>query len=172
MVLLNVGNHANNNDPPDVVDEQTNDVAAAIHNIADNNDQGINVDTAPVRNTADSRDNNEQLNDAVNNDCREVADGQLIEAVVGNGNIETHYAAIGNDGTTFTINYLNDQLELRDERIRELEKDITKDAITNKQFEKLIEVRASEGHASGPAFCRADGSIAPMAEYDDVLHNF
>jgi hypothetical protein len=52
-----------------------------------------------------------------------VADG-LIEAVVGNGNIETHYAAISNDGTTFTINYLNDQLELGDKRIRELEANI------------------------------------------------
>ncbi len=44
--------------------------------------------------------------------------------MVGNGNIETHYAAIHNDGTTLTaptINYLNDQLELRDKRIRELE---------------------------------------------------
>ncbi len=93
----NVGNHANNNDPPDVVDDQSNDAAAPICTIADNidnNDRGINVDTTPVRNTADSRDNNEQLNDVVNNDCREVADGQLIKAVVGNGNIETHYAAI------------------------------------------------------------------------------
>jgi hypothetical protein len=53
-----------------------------------------------------------------------VADGQLIEAVVGNGNIETHYAPIHNDGTTLkapTINYLNDQLELRDRRMRDLE---------------------------------------------------
>jgi hypothetical protein len=60
----------------------------------------------------------------VNNDHREVADGQLIEAVVGNGNIEIHYAAIHNDGTTLrvpTINYLNDQLELRDRRMRDLE---------------------------------------------------
>ncbi len=31
------------------------------------------------------------------------------------------FHTICNDGTTFTINYLNDQLELRDERIRELE---------------------------------------------------
>ncbi len=119
----NIGNHANNNYPPDVVDDQSNDAAAPICTIADidNNDRGINVDTAPVRYTADSRDNYEQLNDAVNNDRCEVADGQLIEAVVGNGNIETHYAAIGNEGTPFTINYLNDQLELRDKRIRELE---------------------------------------------------
>ena len=104
----NVGNHANNNNPPDVVDDQSNDAAAPVCTIADNidnNDLGINVDTAPVRNTANSTDNNEQLNDAVSNDCCEVADGQLINAVVGNGNIETHYAAIGNDGTTFTINY-------------------------------------------------------------------
>jgi len=104
----NVDNHANNNDPPNVVDEQTNIAAGLIHNITDNNDQGINDDTAPVRNTANSRDNNEQLNDAVNNDRCEVADGQLIEAVVGNG-------------TTFTINYLNNQLEIGDERIKELE---------------------------------------------------
>jgi hypothetical protein len=113
----NVGNHANNNNPPDVVDDQSNDAAAPVCTIADNinnNDLGINVDTAPVHNTADSRDNNEQLIDAVNNDRHEVADGQLIEAVVGNGNIETH----GNDGTTFAVNYLNNQLELRDERIR------------------------------------------------------
>jgi hypothetical protein len=68
-----------------VVDEQSNDAAAPIHNIADNNDQGINVDTAPVHNITNSIVNNEQLNDAVNNDHREVADGQLIEAVVGNG---------------------------------------------------------------------------------------
>ncbi len=64
----NVGNHANNNDPPDVVDEQSNDADAPICNIADsidNNDQQINVDAAPVRNIADSIDNNEQLNDAV-----------------------------------------------------------------------------------------------------------
>jgi hypothetical protein len=88
----NVGNHANNNDPPNVVDEQSNDAAAPIRNIADsidNNDQRINVEAALVRNITDSIDNNEQLNDWVNNDHREVADGQLIEAVVGNGNIET-----------------------------------------------------------------------------------
>ncbi len=30
----NVGNHANNNDPPDVVDEQSNDAAGPIRNIA------------------------------------------------------------------------------------------------------------------------------------------
>jgi hypothetical protein len=72
-------------------------------------------------------DNNEQLTDAVNNDHREVGDGELIEAVVGNGNIETHYAAIHNNGTTLmgpTINYLNVQQELRDKRIRELESKI------------------------------------------------
>ncbi len=56
-----------------------------------------------------------------------MGDGQLIEAVVGNGNIETHYAAIHNDGTTLTaptINYLNDQLELRDRRMCDLEANI------------------------------------------------
>jgi hypothetical protein len=41
MLSLIVDNHANNNDPPDVVDEQSNDAAAPIHNIADNNDQGL-----------------------------------------------------------------------------------------------------------------------------------
>jgi hypothetical protein len=53
-----------------------------------------------------------------------VADGQLIEAVVGNGNIETHYATIHKDRTTLTapiIKYLNDQLELRDRRMCDLE---------------------------------------------------
>ncbi len=70
----NVDNHANNNDPPNVVDEQTDNAAAPNHNIADNNYQGINVDTTPVRNTANSTDNNEQLNNAVNNDRCEVAD--------------------------------------------------------------------------------------------------
>jgi len=39
-------------------------------------------------------------------------------------------------------------------------------------IEKLTEVRASESHTSGPAFGRADGSIALMADYDDVLHTF
>ncbi len=89
---------------------------------------------APVRNIADSMDNNEQLSDAapvenisnhaINNDPHDVADGQLIDAVVGNGNNETHYVAIHNDGTTLmapTIKYLNDQLELRDRRMRDLE---------------------------------------------------
>ena len=110
----NVANHANNNDPPYVADEQSNDAAAPIRKIVDsidNNDQGINVDAAPVCNIANSMDNNEQLNDADNNDHCEVADGQLIEAVVGNGNIETHYTAIHNNGTSLmapTINYLND----------------------------------------------------------------
>jgi hypothetical protein len=72
-------------------------------------------------------DNNEWLIDAVKNDHREVADGQLVEAVVGNGNIETHCVAIHNNGTTLTaptINYLNDQLELRDRRMRDLEANI------------------------------------------------
>ncbi len=57
--VKNVGNHANNNDPPDVVDKQSNDAAAPIRNIADsidNNDQQINVEAAPVRNIADSMD--------------------------------------------------------------------------------------------------------------------
>jgi hypothetical protein len=62
-------------------------------------------------------DNNKQLNDvapvenvsnhAINNDRCEVADGQLIEAVVGNGNIETHYVAIRNNGTTYTAPPIN-----------------------------------------------------------------
>ena len=39
-------------------------------------------------------------------------------------------------------------------------------------IEKLIEVQESEGHIAGPAFGRPDGSIAPMAEYDDILHTF
>ncbi len=103
--LIDGANVENVDDPPDVVDEQSNAAAAPIHNIADsidNNDQWINVEAAPVRNFANSMDNNEQLNDAVNNYRCEVADGQLIEAVVGNGNIETHYAAIHNNGTTLT----------------------------------------------------------------------
>ena len=90
-----------------MVDEQTNNAAAAIHNIADNNAQGNNDDTAPVCNTANSMDNNEQLNDADNDRC-EVADGQLMDAVVGNE-------------TTLTIDYLNNELVIRDERIKELE---------------------------------------------------
>ena len=104
----NVDNHANNNNPPPVVDEQTNNAAAAIHNIADNNAQGNNDDTAPVCNTANSMDNNEQLNDADNNDRCEVADGQLMDAVVRNE-------------TTLTIDYLNNELVIRDERIKQLE---------------------------------------------------
>ena len=39
-------------------------------------------------------------------------------------------------------------------------------------IEKLIEVREREGHIDGPAFGRPDGTIAPMAEYDDTLHTF
>jgi hypothetical protein len=133
----NVGNHANNNDCSDVVVEQSNDAAAPICNIADsidNNEQQINVEAAPDCNIADNIDNNEQPNDAapvenvsnhaINNDRREVADVQFIETVVGNGNIETHYAAIHNNGTTLTaptIKYLNDQLELRDRRMCDLE---------------------------------------------------
>ena len=112
----NVCNQANYNDPHDVVDEQSNDT------------------TAPVRNITDSMDNNEQLSDvapvenvsnhSINNDPHDVADGQLIDTVVGNGNNETHYAAIHNNGTTLmapTIMYLNDQLELRDRRMSDLE---------------------------------------------------
>ena len=103
----NVDNHANNNNPPDVVDEQTNNAAPHNHTIADNNDQGNNDDTAPVCNPGSSMDNNVQLNDA-DNDRREVADGQLMDAVVGNE-------------TTLTIDYLNNELVIRDERIKQLE---------------------------------------------------
>ena len=103
----NVDNHADNNNPPPVVDEQTNNAAAAIHNIANNNAQGNNDDTAPVCNPGSSMDNNVQLNDA-DNDRREVADGQLMDAVVGNE-------------TTLTIDYLNNELVIRDERIKQLE---------------------------------------------------
>ena len=133
----NVGNHANNNDPHDVVDEQSNDAAAPIRHIADsinNYEQQINVESAPVRNIADNMDNSEQPNDAapvenvsnhaINNDPHDVADGQLIDAVVENGNNEIHYAAVHNNGTTLmapTIKYLNDQLELRDGRMPDLE---------------------------------------------------
>ncbi len=74
----NVGNHTNNNNPHDVVDEQSNDVAAPVPNIADSNNDNeqrisaapvengiINNDTAaPVCNIADNIDDNEQLNDA------------------------------------------------------------------------------------------------------------
>ena len=73
---------------------------------------------APVGNIADSIDNNEQLIDAaLNIDPDDVADGQLIDAVVGNGNNETHYVAVRNIGNTLmapNTRYLNDQLELRD----------------------------------------------------------
>ena len=109
MPLISIDHH-------DVVDEQSTDVAA------------------PVCNIADSIDNNEQLNDAapvenisnhgINNGPRGVADGQLIDAVVGNGNNKTHYVAVHNVGNTLmapTIRYLNDQLELRDGRICDLE---------------------------------------------------
>ena len=33
-------------------------------------------------------------------------------------------------------------------------------------------MQESEGHTDGPAFGRPDGTIAPMAEYDDTLHTF
>jgi hypothetical protein len=96
----NVGNHANNNDPHDVVDEQSDDAAAPVCNIADSIDvnkqqisaapvdNGIinNDEAAPVRNIADNIDNNEQLNDAApvenvgnhanNNDPHDVVDEQ------------------------------------------------------------------------------------------------
>ncbi len=79
----NIGNQANNNDPHDVVHEQSNDTAAPVCNIAGSmhNNEQLN-DSAPVENVS---------NYAINNDRREVADGQLIEAVVRNGNIETTY---------------------------------------------------------------------------------
>ncbi len=63
----NVGNHANNNDPPDVVNEQLN-VAAPVKNAgnhANNNDRPDVVDeqsndaAAPICNIADSIDNND-----------------------------------------------------------------------------------------------------------------
>jgi hypothetical protein len=112
----NVGNQANNNDPHDVVDKQSNDTSAPVHNIADSVDNNKQLsDAAPVQNVS---------NHAINNDRCEVADGQLIETVVGNGSIETHYAAIHNNGTTLTaptIKYSNDQLELRDRRMCDLE---------------------------------------------------
>ena len=53
-----------------------------------------------------------------------MADGKLFDAMNGYGNIETHYAAVHNNGTTLTaptIKYLNDELELRDGRMRDLE---------------------------------------------------
>jgi hypothetical protein len=89
-LVKNVGNQANNNDPHDVVHEQSNDTAAPVRNIADSMDNNEQLnDSAPVKNVS---------NHAINNDRPEVANGQLIEAVVGNGNIETHYAVIHKDG--------------------------------------------------------------------------
>ncbi len=99
-----------------MVDEQSNDTAALVCNIADIMDGNKQL--------SDVAANENVSNHAINNDRREVADGQLIEAVVGNGNIETHYAAIHNNGTTLTaptIKYFNDQLELRDRRMCDLE---------------------------------------------------
>ena len=88
----NIGNKAINNDPRYVVVEETNDTAA------------------PVGNIADSIDNNEQLsNAALNIDRHDVADAKLIDAVVGNGNNETHYVAVhivGNTLTAPTTRYL------------------------------------------------------------------
>ncbi len=106
-VVHNIGNKAINNDPQYVVVEETNDAAA------------------PVGNITECIDNNKQLrNVALNIDCHDVADGNLFDAVVGNGNNETHYAAIHNVGNTLTaptIKYLNDELELRDRRMCDLE---------------------------------------------------
>ncbi len=53
-----------------------------------------------------------------------MADGKLFDAMNGYGNIETHYAAVHNNGTTLTaptIKYLNDELELRDGIMPDLE---------------------------------------------------
>jgi hypothetical protein len=103
----NIGNKAINSDPQYVVVEETNDTSA------------------PVDNIADSIDDNKQLsNVALNIDLHDVADGKLTDAVVGNGNNETHYAAVHNVGimlTAPTIRYLNDELELRDGRMHDLE---------------------------------------------------
>jgi hypothetical protein len=38
--------------------------------------------------------------------------------------------------------------------------------------EKLMAVRAREGHRAGPAFGYRDGSVATIAEYDDILFGF
>ena len=87
--------------------------------------RGKNDTAAPVGNIAESIDNNEQLsNVALNIDCHDMAEGKLFDAVDGNGNNETHYAAVHNVGntlTTPTIRYLNDELELRDGRMHDLE---------------------------------------------------
>ncbi len=105
--IHNIGNKAIINDPQYVVVEETHDKAA------------------PVEHIAASIDNNEKLsNAALNIDPHDVAHAKLIVAVVGNGNNETHYAAVHNDGNTLmapTIKYLNDELELRDRRMRDLE---------------------------------------------------
>ena len=39
-------------------------------------------------------------------------------------------------------------------------------------IETLIKIREEEGCVSGPAFGGADGSIALMREYDEILHYF
>ena len=39
-------------------------------------------------------------------------------------------------------------------------------------LEKLIQVREAEGCISGPAFGHADGTVATMSDYDDILHMF
>ena len=81
----NIGNKAINNDPQYVVVEETNDAAASVGSIVD------------------SIDDNKQLsNTALNIDPHDVADAKLIDAVVGNGNNETHYAAVHNVGNTLT----------------------------------------------------------------------
>ena len=37
-------------------------------------------------------------------------------------------------------------------------------------LEKLIEVREMEGHTSGPAFAKPDGTLARISDYDEMLH--
>ncbi len=39
-------------------------------------------------------------------------------------------------------------------------------------FERLMRIRALEGHKTGPAFGNKDGSVGSMADYDGVLHYF
>jgi len=39
-------------------------------------------------------------------------------------------------------------------------------------IERLMAVRAKEGHKVGPAFGHRDGSLATISEYDDMLHGF
>ena len=60
-------------------------------------------------NIAESIANNKQLsNAALNIDRHDMADGKLFDAVVGNGNNETHYVAVHNVGNSLaapTIRY-------------------------------------------------------------------